>query len=179
MIYTNVMFEEDKKIAFFTFRHYFSTFTFLKEDLIQCALISLWRHRYSYVEGMTKYSTYAVLVSRSAMFEFLRKENRQTRRGEVLSLDKVVGDEFSLLKDLIPDEVDFESKIYYENFFEFLNKEIKTHKSERFKEISFLYVKGVKPVDIGRKLNVSRQCVDVYIRKFEKFIRPKLKEAGF
>lgn len=77
------------------------------------------------------------------------------------------------------EEFDFDTTFNYEYLLKVCNEVIDKNKSKLLKNISKLYIVGKKPAQVAKELNISRQCVCVYIDKFKKLVQDKLKEYDF
>ena len=201
MEYTNEMFEEDRKLALFTFGRYYKKFARYKDDLVQVALIKAPRARELYSEDKGKYSTYAVLHFRSAMVKFLIKELRHNHLGDDLSLDLCFRDsEFNLYETLGYEE-DKLQEINFEQLKDFVTKIIlKPRKRDPFtlaqpkialtrrknKEMTAdqknafeYFINGKSIPYIADERGVSSQAVSCSVSKYRMIIQQELKEQGF
>lgn len=103
--YTEEMYEEDRKLAHFTYMKFFHKYSFnhkYYDDLMQVAVARLAHVRLNNIYNSTKgeYSTFAIKVCKNAMFSFTRFEYRKTR----LMSDTPLG---------VTDEKEFTLEDYY------------------------------------------------------------------
>ena len=178
MNYDLTMYNEDMAISCWVYSKKFKNLTFLKDDLIQCSLITLYRYREKYDNTKGTYFTYANKISYFAMLSFIRKEKKCTNNFDNLSID-FEHDEDCTFADTLGEEFDFDTKFNYEYLLKVCNEVIDKHKSKTLKNISKLYIVGKKPAQVAKELNISRQCVCIYIDKFKKLVQDKLKEYDF
>ena len=100
MDYKKEHYTQDSEIAGFVFDTYFrKTFSRLKDDLIQEAVLKLWRFRCDPRKFYTK--TGANKVALEAMIDFLRKENRHM---DNLSLLEEIEDDLLLIETVIAEQ---------------------------------------------------------------------------
>lgn len=74
MNYDLTMYNEDMAISCWVYSKKFKNLIFLKDDLIQCSLIALYRYREKYDNTKGTYFTYANKISYFVMLSFIRKE---------------------------------------------------------------------------------------------------------
>lgn len=103
--YTEEMYEEDRKLAHYTYMKFFHKYSFnhkYYDDLMQVAVARLAYIRLNNIYDSTKeeYSTFAIKVCKYAMFSFTRFEYRKTR----LMSDTPLG---------VTDEKEFTLEDYY------------------------------------------------------------------
>lgn len=173
--------EEDMKCAIYAYKKYFYSCSDFRDDLIQSALLLLLKSKKNYNNELGSYWNYAVSICKFGMLKYLRDERKQTNNDGVYSLDFTYEDEEDtyLLADTIPENVDFDSKINYEMFYNICLNEISNNKSETFRKINTLFINLYTPSQIVKKLGITRQCVSIYIRKFQKIMREKYKFEDF
>lgn len=178
MNYDLTMYNEDIAISCFVYSKKFKNLTFLKDDLIQCSLIALYRYREKYDNTKGTYFTYANKISYFVMLSFIRKEKKCTNNFDNLSIDFEYNEDCTFL-DILGEEFDFDTTFNYEYLLKVCNEVIDKNKSKLLKNISKLYIVGKKPAQVAKELNISRQCACVYIDKFKKLVQDKLKEYDF
>lgn len=173
MEYTNEMFKEDLSISRWTFSRHFKKLLIYKDDLIQSSLIGLFRCRSNYDKNKSSYSTYAYRISFCSMLKFLQNEKKQTNNFCNYSLDYEFDEDNSLL-DLIREDVDFDENYNYQFLLNVCNKVIDKCKSKLFKDVNRLFLKCYNCSKVAKELNISRQCVNQYVKKFRTLLKTEL-----
>jgi DNA-directed RNA polymerase specialized sigma24 family protein len=97
MEYTLDDYQKDRSTADFVFKRYFSNFTWLKDELVQCAVIKLWKFKESGNAFRTK-AAGANKIAKDSMTDYIRKESNHL--GESSLLDEV-GEDLTL-GEIIP-----------------------------------------------------------------------------
>ena len=173
MYYNDEMYIEDLKISKSVFKKKFKSCFFYKDDLIQVSLIALFLNRLKYDEARGSYFHFAFLNSFFAMSSFLREEKRCKNCFNLVSIYTKNNDDKSLI-DMLSSKFDFDCYDNYYCLLEICKNVVKNIKSNLFKEILKLYFLGYEPVNIGRVLNISRQCVSSYLKKFKYLVQSEI-----
>lgn len=147
--------EDNMKLVYFLINKHYPNCS-NDEDIIQCGMLGLCRAAETWDESKSLFSTYAgkcILHEIYAEFRKRRKLNGQ------LSLDYPVygvNDEVDSFGDMLVGDSDVD----YINIEPFYNT-LKPREQEVF---GLLYT-GLTGAEIGRKLGISRQLANVYIRR--------------
>ena len=169
-MYTTENYEQDKRIAIYVFNKNFKGH-YLKDDLIQTAVIALWQLRQ---KGNYKdYVNCACKTAHNHMIDFLRKENRHFADS---LFDNGGGETDLQLIDILESEQPT-AQDYYE-YRELVKKIIPLPilVSTRNRKIIALYLKHYAQGEIAERVGVSRQCVNRVIRHFREAVRQILGE---
>ena len=173
MEYTEDMYLEDKKIACWVFSKKFLFLNRLKEDLIQLALVNLYCSRPNYDSSKGTYFTFAIKVCYQSMLKILYKEKKSTNNFNNSSLSFVVKDN-ATLEDFIGKNDNVDSNMNCEYILKTCKDILNNNKSKTFKTINTLYLKGYNTSQIAKILNVTRQCTNIYVKKFRKLLKARL-----
>lgn len=156
--YTDEMYEEDKKLAHFTYMKFFHKYSFnhkYYDDLMQVAVARLAHVRLNNIYDSTKgeYSTFAIKVCKNAMFLFTRFEYRKT----ILMSDTPLG---------VTDEKEFTLEDYYS---------FKNYQQEQSNIL--VTMKDLKEIIRKVILRDNRKISSFTIRQFDYF-KKKLKKPN-
>lgn len=173
MNYTDEMFFEDLSISRWTFSRHFKKLLIHKDDLIQSSLIGLFLHRSNFDKSKSSYSTYAYKISLYSMLKFLQKEKKQTNNFDNYSLDYEIDKDNTFL-DFMFENVDFDKNFNYQYLLNVCNKVIEKSKSKTFKKVIRLFLECFNCSFVAHKLNISRQCVNQYVKKFRILLKSEL-----
>ena len=163
---------KDKQTAAFIFNTYFWDYKYLKDDLIQTAVISLWNARTKGRKMRTK--TGANKIAKDAMIDFLRKESRNM---DIDSLDAPLDDleDDFLLLDTLPIEQDTAD--------EKLTRYLRLLKRVKFnmfwlngkkKKIIAMYLNRRSYQEIADCVGISKQNVGACINAFRETLTREL-----
>lgn len=180
MEYTQEMYEEDIKLAYYVYRKYFSCSYRYKDDLIAVALKGLYKCHLSYDDTQGKYSTYACRMCWFSMLEFLKREKTQTRNFEMLSLDKPikVGSDDNLSDFITANIPDFNTNLNLAYLNNVIN-EILVDKNQTYQKVIRLLMQGYIPKRIAEMLGISRQCSCLYKDRFKALLKERLQKDNY
>lgn len=180
MEYTQEMFEEDKRIAYYVYSKCFLRSYRYKDDLIAVALKGLYKYHSSYDNSKGKYFTYACRMCWFSMLEFLKREKTQTRNFEMVSLDKPikVGSDDNLSDFITADIPDFNSNLNLAYLNNVIN-EILVNKGQTYQKVIRLLMQGYIPKHIAEILGISRQCSCLYKDRFKALLKERLQKDGY
>jgi len=170
MIYTPEHYEQDKGIAIYIYNKYFKGH-YMKDDLIQIAIIELWNLR---LKRNYNYVRCACTTALNRMISFLRKENRNFAE----SLFDNVGNEHDLrLIDVL--ELEQATAHDYCEYSELVKKIIPLPMllSDRDRRIIALHLKHYTQKEIAWRVGISQQYVSIVINRFRENARQIL-EGG-
>ena len=165
MFYTTENYEQDKRIAMHVFNRNFKGH-YLKDDLIQVAVIELWKLRQK--KNYKDYVKCACTVARNHMINYLKKESRHYS----VSLYEKLGNENDLqLIDVLlinePAALDYcECRDIVKSL-----APITMQMSGRDRGIISLYLKHYSQTEIANRSGVSQQYVSKVIKKFREAAR--------
>lgn len=169
--YTNENYEEDCKIANYIFNLYFSSYEYLKEDLLQVALIGLCRAREKFDNKKATYSTYACKICFNEMNRFIYNEYYQSINQ---SLNEKIGtDNTEELTNCIEDKSfsfeDIDDKIVIYNAVKKYFKKLK--ESKKIIKIKQLILKGFSTKEIIGMTDCSHQFIDKIKQQFKQELK--------
>lgn len=145
------LFNENIKLAYYMAKKY-SNVKIEKEDLIQIALLGLWKAAKSYNSDKVKFNSYAGKVIQNEINYELRKKRIST-----ISLnDTVTNTERICIEDLIPDKKDMLNEIENKELVQQIKQKAKNDTERR---IIDAYLSGKKVKQIAKELGVSRQWI--------------------
>lgn len=176
--YTYENYEEDLKIANFVFIKHFLRYQAMKDDLLQVAMVDLWKGRDCYDKSKGKYSTYACKICFNAMLIYIHKEFNNC--ADVISVNiqlKTTSNNLTLnecLEDTAYRIEDVEDIIVIrqvlKRYFKTLKKDSKEYK------ICKLVLKGNTTKEICSILQCSHQYVDKIKNQFRIQLKNMLKK---
>lgn len=143
--------EDNINFVYFLIHRYYPSYI-TDEDIVQCGMVGLCKAADSWDETRSTFSTFA---SRVILNEIGMEFKRRKKRIKTLSLDYPMGEEEVTFGDMLVGESDVE----YFDIDDFYNQ-----LTPREKECFDLLKLGLKPVEIGRKLGISRQLVNYHLR---------------
>lgn len=164
-----VDFDENVGLVYFVFNKFYQMHRNIEDDLIQEGLIGLWKacQTFDSLRG-TEFSTYAVVVIKNAMGMYVRKI---TRRPQEYSLDRLVDKDESGMTflNLLPyDEQEDPRDVYI------IEALIKVAKENDCEEIVEMKLKGIKQVDIAKKLGLHQSTISEKMRHLYALARKEL-----
>ena len=170
MTYTIENYEQDKRITIYVFNKNFKGH-YLKDDLIQTAIIALWRLRQK--RNYNDYVNCACKTALNHMIDFLRKESR--RFADSL-FDSVGGENDVQLIDILVSEQPTAQDIY--EYRELVKRifSLPMLVSNRNRKIIALHLKHYAQGEIAERVGVSRQYVNRTVRFFREAVRQILGE---
>lgn len=181
MVYDESQNNEDMKWACFVFKKHFKNCPFLREDLIQNAVLTLLKNKNKFDNTRGEYSTFAIKVCKNSMANYLRKNNHLTNNGENLSLDYEY--ENNTFADILPYEVDFDKGLDFDfliTTFDECCAEIKVSKNNKFTKPILEFIRqGFCDIDISKKLGCTRELPRRIRKKIIPIYQDKLKEYGY
>lgn len=185
--YTKETYEEDFRIAKKVYYKCFSIkWNHLKDDLIHIGVIHLCKARKYYDESKGKFFTFAYKVVFRKMCSYLKSQlyDKRILNEQSLSLDYEYED--CVLSDMIGVEDDVFDKLVKEQMIQAIKNIIlkcnyKGNKQPKIRQkyIYEYFINGLNICQIGAKYGISRQAVDISVRKYKKIIREELKKQGF
>lgn len=148
-----ISFEENEKLVYKVFKDNFAGYRWLKDDLLQCGRMGLWKACKKFEEDKGyKFSSYAVKVIRNEMLLYLKKETKE------IACD--------IQEDVVSEEeVDIDMKIIYEDLM----------KSVKHGEMLDLFYKGMTINQLSAKYGVSKQAISKTLIECQKQLRAKVK----
>lgn len=153
------LFEDNQRLAHFVMHKHFPRLAF-DEDMIQEAIIGLWRACQSFDENKAQFSTYAVLCIRHSVLQALRKEKKSVKASA--SLGDPIGEEGTLtLQDVIEDtrplidEGSIDLKDYLEK------------QDETQKQIVQYRIYGRTQAEIAKKVGLSQAQISRVLRNMK------------
>ena len=164
-----VDFDENVGLVYYVFNKYFHMYRNMEDDLLQEGLMGLWKacQTFDPLKG-TEFSTYAVKVIKNAMGMYVRKE---TRRPKEYSLDRLLekGESGVTYLDLVSyDEREDPRDVYA------IEALMKVAKENNCEEIVIMRLKGMKQVDIAKKLGVHQSTISEKLRNLYVLARKEL-----
>ena len=165
MKYTTENYEQDKRIAAYIFNKNFKGH-YLKDDLIQTAVVALWQLRQN-----GRYKDYVNCACKTAfnhMVDFLRKENRNFADS---LFDNVSGDnDVQLIDILVNEQPTAQEYIEYQDLMQRLIP-LTAHLSGRDRKIIIMHLKHYTQQEIAGRVGGTRQNVSLIIQKFRNAVR--------
>lgn len=184
--YTEETYKEDLKIAKFVFYRHFKKWQTLKDDLIDIGIIRLCRVRERYDENISTYFNFACKVIERAMLRYVLAQFRQKRYINITSVSLDYEDENATLLDSIGIEDNTFEKLCNEQMVQAIKDIIlkcsykgNNKPKTRQKYLYDYFINGLNTCQIGAKYGVSRQAVDLVVKKYKKVIRDELVKQGF
>jgi len=170
MEYTIKSYDEDVKIANWIFNKYFLGYIRLKEDMVQAAVIKLWRNRPHFNKRKGTYGTFACLCAYREMCMFLRKEKKHLNNislFEEIEEDILLIDILGAVKDSMSELLEVE---------ELLSKVriVVSGLDGKSKKIIELYLKHYPQREIAKRVGVSQVSVSSHIKAFRKLLKAEL-----
>lgn len=154
------LFNRNLKLVGFIYRKYFSRFEYIKDDLIQEGNIALWKSTSKYDSSKGEFSTFAGVIIKNKMNNYIRKEINYRKH-------LVVDFDFGNLEieDVKYNSIDEKENVVYDvgNVYD---KIIKNLKTEQQKIINDWYVYQ-NTYKVAEKNNFSRQYVCKIVNKFK------------
>lgn len=161
-----VDFEENKNLVYTVYKQYFSTLDYLKDDILQCGFLGLWKACLKFDDKREiAFSSFAIKCIKNEILMFLRTELKH-KNVISLNLKNENGDELDI-SEIIIDEKNINN---YENII------LKNHIIENChnKETIKLFLHGFNQKEIAKKLGVSQTCVSRRIQRDKKRIKESL-----
>lgn len=148
-----INFEENEKLVYKVFKDNFAGYRWLKDDLLQCGRIGLWKACKKFKEDKGhKFSSYAVKVIRNEMLLYLKKEVKEIA--------------CNIQEDVVSEEeVDPDMKIIYEDLIA----------SVKHGEMLDMFYKGMTINQLSVKYGVSKQAISKTLIECQKQLRAKVK----
>jgi len=168
-MYTREHYEQDKAIAIYMFNKHFKGH-YLKDDLIQVAILELWKLRQR--KNYKDYVRCACSVAKNNMVDYLRIESRSYAES---LFDKVGGSDLRLI-DVLEMNQPSPQELY--EFRELVKKIIPLpiQLSTRDRKIISMHLKHYTQTEIARTVGISQQYVSIVIKKFRESARQVLGE---
>lgn len=167
-----VDFDSNIGLVYSVFNQTFSSFRWLEDDLIQEGMIGLWKacKTFNKTRG-TMFSTYAVKCIRNEMYMFLRKERKHIEN--VTSLDMPIDENKgkTLFIDLLEEPEVVEDWKEHKYVIDLLLYYADVYGG---KEIVLLKLKGMKQVDIAKKIGIHQVVVSEKMRELCSLVRKEL-----
>jgi RNA polymerase sigma factor (sigma-70 family) len=165
MNYTTDHYEQDKRIALYIFNQNFKGH-YLKDDLIQVAVIELWKLRKK--QNFKDYVNCACKTALNTMIDFLRKESRHYAES---IFNRVSGENDLRLIDILA--IEQPTALERCEYMEFVEKllPLAEHLSKRDRQIVALYLKHYSQTETAERAGVSQQYVSKVIKKFRKSVK--------
>lgn len=154
--YTTTQMNEDLKISNLVFKLNFSKYRYLKDDMIQEALIALSNAREKFIPEFCSYSTFAFKVAKNAMCMFLRREIKS----EFLPYDDSI---FQIEDNSTP--VDF--NIEFQDFLNDLLDKCKQKDKEKMQQAFLMLAAGYSVLEIINKIEMSSAGFYKKLRKIK------------
>ena len=155
----NTDFESDKMTAGFVYNRHFKKYAYLKDDLIQVALIKFCSVRLGDKKAFTRAELQK--IAKNAMIDFLRTQ-----------------DKFS--DDVSCEEVEYDDNDQQQAELDHTALEVVmplVHGLQgKMKDIVDLYLEGKTYAEISKSVNLAKSNVHDYINKFKKMVREKYYE---
>lgn len=149
------LFEDNMALVTGIYNKRFSHLAWLKEDLIQCGYLGLFKACETFDETKGyQFSTYAGKCIINSMLMFLRKENQHINNDINFDIEFNEGEDISIF-DILSDDIDYVNLLDFKNFI----------KGNLNNEILELYVQGYTIKEISTELKMSRNCVSRKIKK--------------
>lgn len=142
--------EEHEGLIVTVYAAHFSSYTGIREDLLQEGRMAVWKALQTYDSTKSKFSGYAYMLVKRAMLDYVTKECRNAIVSDIEVFDAVLSIEDIVIKDLELQEI-----------MEFAEK-------EGFKEPLELMLKGASQVQIAHELCISASLLT---QKKQEFIR--------
>ena len=143
--------EDNMNLVYFLIHRYYPTYI-TDEDIVQWGMVGLCKAADSWDESKSTFSTFA---SKAILNEIGMEFKRRKKQIKALSLDYPMGEEEVTFGDLLVGESDVQY-IDIDDFYDQL--------TPRERECFDLLKLGMKPVEIGRTLGLSRQNVNYHLR---------------
>lgn len=164
-MYNTKEYAEDRKIAGFVFNDCFKTFRWLKDDLIQSAVIRLWQFRKDHRMYFT--GTGAREVARRAMIDLLRQERRYL---DDISIFEEIEEDLCLLDTFESENKNSDIEVQkYLCLRKKVNKKFDTLQGKERKIIQ-MYLNRRSFDEIGAYVGTAKQNVSRYVKNFRKSI---------
>jgi len=173
MDYTNENYAEDNEIATEVYRIYFRGFQYLKDDLIQEALIKLWQKRSLY-NGSTAYKTFATAIAKNAMYDFLRKELNHLNQDISIFEELETGQNYM---DILETEQDGCINELNDAMVLGMTKMYLSHCDERTQKVFKLLASGATYDEISQDVGLSKSSIYELITKLKNKIVTKIVEV--
>ena len=202
-VYTDEMYNEDKKISYFVFKNKLHLPEDIKQeyknDLIQISLITLYKARQTFDETQgVKFMTYAVKASLRKMLLFLKREDHKGRINNKVSLSKELAEDLTLEDTLgncdIYPRLEQDKLIALKKFIKAIITKPRKYKpsmkkQDILKRKNYLrkhqkialehFVDGKSRPELQKKYNVSRQYIEQSISRYTKMIQNALLKSDF
>lgn len=182
--YTKEDYLQDLRLARFTYKKYFRNLSRYKDDLIQCALIYLYKNKSKYDKTYT-YTNWAIIFSRFAMLNFLNKENLRDKRGNYIdftSLDAPISDDIDKNRTIADTIAD--TDVVYNFDLEYLKAKLKEciYKKKKTKNLNFkqyakiiyLCATGLNYAQAANQVGVTREYARQVMTKFKREFKQEL-----
>lgn len=173
--YTEKEYQEDKKIATYIFYKHFKTFDRYSKDMINSAIVTLKNAREKY-NGKFTYLTYANKVAKNSMLADIQKISKFEQNELAVINDTLKDSEDITLEDTIISDVTPEDELNFKILKQTCNDIINKSKSKLFKQVATLTLEENTPSEIGKILNISRQCADQYVKMFRNELKKILEQ---
>jgi len=144
--------EDNMNLVYYLAHTYYPKYA-KDEDIIQSGMVGLCRAAETWDESKSKFSTYA---SRAILNEFTKEFKSRRQSLNTLSLDYEMGEENATFGELLVGEKD----VLYVDL-----KELYAELTPRERECFELLREGWRPIDIAKKLGISRQHVNYHLRQ--------------
>lgn len=202
-VYTDEMYNEDKKISYFVFKNKLHLPEDIKQeyknDLIQTSLIQLYKARQNFDETQgVKYISYAVKTSLNTMIKYKDNELKKSHNGNKISLSKELTEDLTLEEtlgncDIYPRLEQDKLKALKEFLKDVITKPRKYKPSMKKRDILKRktglrkhqkitlehFVDGKSRPELQKKYNVSRQYIEQSISRYTKMIQDALLKSDF
>lgn len=163
---------ENEKLVHFVIGRYFPGYR-KDEDIVQCGQIGLWKACENFDGERSRFSTFAARCIFNEIAKELRARSKEQKKGNVVSLDEVIGTEEDpdcdiTLGSTIPSIEEGYCAVDYDI------SSVERKLSKRNAEVFRMHVNGLGAADISRFFGFSRQRAAGIIKDAQYIARREL-----